>query len=264
MNELNPIEIQTMTSREIAELTKKNHKDVMRDCRKLISEYEKLYENQSAQICALIKPGTYKDKNGDNQPCFLLNRQASLDLVTGYSLPHRHAVNKRWMELEESARIAGSANLPDFTNPAEAAIAWAEQWKLREAEKRRADAVTAELSAAQPAIQFHEEVSQSHGELTIREVWQILLNGERGGERRLRDWLRRNRWLTPGTGKVSAYALQRGLMRVRLDPGADGRLWPTPVVTGYGLTMLRHLYRTGELFTVGIDKSRLLAPGVAQ
>jgi hypothetical protein len=41
-------------------------------------------------------------------------------------------------------------------------------------------------------------------------------------------------------------------------------LWPTPVFTGYGLTMLRHLYRTGELFTVGINKSSLLSSGVVQ
>lgn len=33
-------------------------------------------------------------------PCYLLSKDASLDIVTGYSLPHRHAVNQRWMELE--------------------------------------------------------------------------------------------------------------------------------------------------------------------
>jgi phage antirepressor YoqD-like protein len=124
-----------------------------------------------------------------------------------------------------------------------------------ERERKRLEA---ELEAAQPAIQFHEEVSQSHGELTIREVWQVLLNGERGGERRLRDWLRINGWLTPAKGEVSAYALQRGFMRVRPILGGDGRLWPTPVVTGLGLTTLRHLYRTGELFTGGIERTRLL------
>jgi anti-repressor protein len=249
MNELSPIKIQTMTSREIAELTGKRHDNVMADCRKLVEFYAETYSPEKSG--ELIKSGTYRDSTGRSLPCFELSREASLDLVTGYSLPHRHAVNQRWMELEEAARKPRELSREEILVMA------------LESERERKRLAT-ELEAAKPAIQFHEEVAQSHGELTIREVWQILLNGERGGEKRLREWLRMNRWLTPGTGKVSAYALQRGLMRVRLDPGADGRLWPTPVFTGYGLTMLRHLYRTGELFTVGINKSSLLSSCVVQ
>jgi phage antirepressor YoqD-like protein len=149
------------------------------------------------------------------------------------------------------SRPAGPA-LPDFTNPVEAARAWADQMEARQ----RAEA---EVEALQGAKQFHDEIAKSDAEFTIREVWQMLLGGARGGEKRLRDWMKMNQWLTPANGKASAYALQRGLMRVRPLPGGDGRLWPTPVVTGYGLTLLRHLYRTGELFTMGMDSSRLIA-----
>lgn len=94
-----------MTSLEIAELTGKMHKNVLSDCRNLIHAYEKLYENQSAEISALIKSITYIDKNGDSKPCFSLNKLASFDLVTGYSIELRHAIHKRWRFLEEQLEI---------------------------------------------------------------------------------------------------------------------------------------------------------------
>lgn len=90
---------QTMSSREIAELTGKRHDHVMVDCRKLAQFYTETY---SPEISGEhVRPSFYKDSTGRDLPCFALSKQASLDLVTGYSLPHRHAVNVRWQELEQ-------------------------------------------------------------------------------------------------------------------------------------------------------------------
>jgi hypothetical protein len=63
----------TMSSREIADLCGKQHKNVMADCRKLILGYEKIYENQLAEISALVKSGAYsdrKDSQGRSYPTF--------------------------------------------------------------------------------------------------------------------------------------------------------------------------------------------------
>ena len=94
-----------MTSLEIATLTGKLHKNLLADCRNLIAEYEKLYINQGAEISALIKSSTYIDGNKESRPCFILSKQATIDLLSGFSLPIRHTVNKRWMFLEEQLRI---------------------------------------------------------------------------------------------------------------------------------------------------------------
>lgn len=91
----------TMSSREIAELTGKRHDHVMTDCRKLALFYTKEYSPEKSG--ELVKSSTYTDSTGRELPCFELDKTASLDLVTGYSLPHRHAVNQRWMELEAKA-----------------------------------------------------------------------------------------------------------------------------------------------------------------
>lgn len=94
-------EVLTMTSREIAELTGKRHDNVMVDCRKLVEFYAETYSPEKSG--EFVKSSTYKDSTGRELPCYELNKMASLDLVTGYSLPHRHAVNKRWQELEAQA-----------------------------------------------------------------------------------------------------------------------------------------------------------------
>lgn len=101
-----------MSSRDIAELCDKQHKHVLVECQKSAAFYVESYSaEKSAQW---VKPSTYTDSTGRTLPCFDLNKQASLDLVTGYSLPHRHAVNKRWQELETQV---AKQTLPDFTNP---------------------------------------------------------------------------------------------------------------------------------------------------
>src|SRR5690606_25585703 len=80
---------QTMSSVEIAELTGKEHKNVLADIRKM------LVEIQSAE-----KPADYKDGRGRTQPSLLLTKEESLCLVAGYSAALRMSIIKRWQELE--------------------------------------------------------------------------------------------------------------------------------------------------------------------
>lgn len=81
----------TMSSREIAELTGKQHKHVLDDCRKM---FESL-NIQSAEFSA-----DYSDVRGRTYQEFLLDQDLTMTLVMGYSIPLRHKVAKRWRELE--------------------------------------------------------------------------------------------------------------------------------------------------------------------
>ena len=83
--------VQTMSSLEIAELTGKDHKNVLADARRMLAEI------QSAE-----KLADYKDGRGRAQPCLMLDKEESLCLVTGYSAKLRMAVIKRWQELEDT------------------------------------------------------------------------------------------------------------------------------------------------------------------
>ena len=55
------------------------------------------------------------------EPCFALPYDETMTLVTGYSIPLRAAVVRRWRELEEA-----KPSLPDFSNEVAAARAWAD------------------------------------------------------------------------------------------------------------------------------------------
>jgi Rha family phage regulatory protein len=84
---------QTMSSREIAELTGKRHDNVMRDARGMLVE---LYgENDLLRF-----EGVYQGGNGERRPCFNLPKRETLILVSGYDLAMRAKIIDRWQELE--------------------------------------------------------------------------------------------------------------------------------------------------------------------
>ena len=83
--------VKTMSSREIAELTGKNHSDVLRDVRKMLVDLE-LGESSFA--------GSYLSEQNKAMPMFNLDREHTDCLLTGYSAKARMLVIKRWHELE--------------------------------------------------------------------------------------------------------------------------------------------------------------------
>lgn len=87
---------QTMSSRDIAELTGKRHDHILRDCDTLNDNYEKMGLPKLGE-------GYYTHPNTGNQQHreFRLTKIQTLDLMTGYRTDLRIKVNRRWAELEE-------------------------------------------------------------------------------------------------------------------------------------------------------------------
>lgn len=80
-----------MSSREIAKLTGKRHDNVMADCRKMF---------ESLNLQSPKFSGDYQDDRGRTYQEFWLDQDLTLTLMTGYSIPLRHKVAKRWRQLE--------------------------------------------------------------------------------------------------------------------------------------------------------------------
>ena len=84
-----------ISSLEIAELTGKRHDHVMRDIEVTLKE---------AGIDIPKFGGIYKDARNRNQNCYYLPRFECDLVVSGYSVPYRAAIIRRWHELENSSR----------------------------------------------------------------------------------------------------------------------------------------------------------------
>ena len=96
MNELKLIQNQqTMSSLEIAKLTGKDHKNVLRDIDTLLKEL-------GSNLSLGFKSTTYKDSSGKSNRSFELDRDSSICLISGYDAVARMKIIKRWQELEAS------------------------------------------------------------------------------------------------------------------------------------------------------------------
>ena len=84
---------QLMTSLEIAQLTGKQHKNVMRDIRAMEHAWEKVAGLK-------FELGSYEDINGQSRPCYFLTKTETLYIATKFNDEARARLILRWEELE--------------------------------------------------------------------------------------------------------------------------------------------------------------------
>ena len=93
-------EVQTMSSREIAELTGKRHDNVLRDIEKMAEELGFLEH---------LKFEVFEEINNLGLPVqrkvYKLNKEETLILVSGYNIKMRAAIIRRWQELESKLQL---------------------------------------------------------------------------------------------------------------------------------------------------------------
>ncbi|HBO8851187.1 Rha family transcriptional regulator [Pseudomonas aeruginosa] len=131
----------TMTSREIAELTGKQHKHVIRDIREMLDALEK-----DGPVLGHVRED--KDSRGYTEN-FHLDRELTETLVTGYSIPLRHKVIRRLHELEEQvAQPAIPQTLPEALR---LAADLAEECQQLAAERDHAIATKAQIGSRREA-----------------------------------------------------------------------------------------------------------------
>ena len=140
----------TMSSREIAELTGKQHGHVIRDI-------ELLNETLIEESLSIIGESFYTADNGQVYREFLLTQAQTIDLMTGYNRNLRVRINRRWQELEQ--RVA----TPVFQIPQ----------TLGEALQLAADQAK-QLELAAPKVAHYDKVVDRHTLLTATQVGQKM------------------------------------------------------------------------------------------
>ena len=114
---------ETMTSLEIAEVTGKQHAHIMRDIRKLLEQ------GVSESNFGLTSYRQAQPNGGSKDvPMYQLTKKGCLILASGYDALLREKIINRWEELENQVRKSEIV-MPNFSNPAEAARAWADQFE---------------------------------------------------------------------------------------------------------------------------------------
>lgn len=141
------------TSRKIAEIFDKNHKDVLRTIRNLID---------SAQNCAqFFASTTYIDSSGKTNEMFVMTRDGFSLVAMGFTgekaiqwkVKYIDAFNKM-----EAIIASNQIHLPDFTNPVIAARAWAD------AEEKRIEAEN-KIVALAPKASFADRVLEHDNQM---------------------------------------------------------------------------------------------------
>lgn len=87
-------DVLTMSSREIAELCGKEHAHVMRDIRIMLEE---LGEAENPDLVSQYQGARRMER------CYALPKDLTITLVAGYNVRLRHAIVKRWEQLEQNA-----------------------------------------------------------------------------------------------------------------------------------------------------------------
>lgn len=239
----------TMTSREIAELTEKEHRNVVADIRKMFAELE----INDAEFSA-----PYTTSQGNTYTEYRLDQELTYTLVAGYNIKLRNVIIKRWQELEAQNQKPSIENLSrlDILQLA----MQSEQERLRlEQQTNELKGKTLELQqqieTEAPRVAFAKQVEVAPDAISVGKAAKIIGTGQQ----RLFAFLRQLAWITrynePYQDKINA-----GYLDVKLGsfqhPSHGLKQSVTPLITGKGLVKLQQLWNKRQpqppLFPEGV------------
>ncbi len=216
----------TMSSREVADLTGKQHHHVVRDIKHNLAE---LNIDASKFGC------TYLDSSNRKQTEYLLPPDLVMTLLTGYSVPLRHRVVTRLQELENVSRhVAIPQSLPE-------ALRLAADLADKNGELQRL------ISDQAPKVAAIKRLAAAGGAICITDAAKQLGLAPS----RLFAWLEQHRWIFRRHGckrwvayqpRITSGFMTHKVTALKPDPetGIDRAAFD-PMITPKGLTRLAEL-----------------------
>ena len=158
----------TMSSLEIAELTGKQHKHVLRDIEGTLNQ---------AGIDGSKFGLTYKDSLDRTKRCYRLPRMECDLVISGYSVPYRMSIIKRWHELESQAIPLTYIDALKALVKSEEEKALAIATKAEIGHRREATAMNTASQAVKKANKLEVELDKSKEYCTVKRM-QMLMHGQ--------------------------------------------------------------------------------------
>lgn len=205
----------TMTSREIAEVTGKRHPDVKRDIEVMFTQLQ-----EDVSKYARI----YTDSMNRTQTEYILDREHTECLVTGYSAMLRMKVIKRMHELEEKVRVPQT--LPE-------ALRLAADLAEQKAE------LEGMLAIAAPKAEFVDSYVEASGLMGFREAAKLL----KVKENDFRLFLMNRNIMYKLAGKLTPYSqhLDAGRFSVKTGEAGNGHAFTQVKFTPKGIQWIAGL-----------------------
>jgi phage regulator Rha-like protein len=219
---------QTMSSLEIAKLTGKPHNDVMKAIRAMESGWEKVSQGKFS-----LSSRKVQQPNGGvrEYPCYELTKTECLYVATKFNDEARAKLVIRWEELEKQARSSMIA-LPNFEDPAEAAMAWAKEYKEKKVlaiENKRLEDENVMLAAENQELKHDKNyldlIMRSKALLTISQIAQDYGMSGKALNKKLADmgiqYSINGQWILYARYKDCGYVSSRSIDITRADGRPD-------------------------------------------
>lgn len=217
-----------MSSREIAELVGSRHDKVKQSIERL------------ADRKVIVQPPMGDEQFSDTlgrprtESVYYVSKRDSYIIVAQLCPEFTAALVDRWQELESRQAVT----LPDFSNPAAAARAWAEQFELQQAANQA-------LAIAAPKVEFVDRYVESTGLKGFRQTAKLL----GANEARFREFLLDKKIMYRMGGEWQAYAqhIDAGRFDVKTGTSDSGHSFNQAKFTPKGVNWVAGLWAQYKL-----------------
>ena len=206
----------------------KDHKHVLESIRKLMTA-------ENSAVLQMFEESTYINEQNKTQPMYLMNRDGFTLLAMGFTgtkamefkIDYINAFNKMESKIKKSIAV-----LPDFTDPAEAAMAWAKEYREKKVlaiENKKLEEENIQLAAENQELKHDKNyldlIMRSKALLTISQIAQDYGMSGKALNKTLADmgiqYSINGQWILYAKYKDCGYVSSRSIDITRADGRPD-------------------------------------------
>lgn len=153
-------QLSEMSSTEIAEITGKKHKSILRDIRNLLKQGVAGHN---------FVPSEFEDSTGRKLPCYNLTKKGSLILASGYNAVLREKIIDRWESLE-TGKATPYYQIPQSFS--EALMLAAKQAEQIESQQKQIQAQSNQIAELEKQTEYTRVILQSKSTALVTQIAQ--------------------------------------------------------------------------------------------